>query len=305
MCVDMTFVQNLSKINKLVFLFGVSPFLLNRRTNKFECSIYTLTYTIIYFLSLSTALVYISIFHYVSEKMFKTTSSILTLLQQATVMVIFNCMMMDLILKKGKHANFLNSLVKLKSNVTKLNRNGDSKNELSSTYKHVVFVICFNAIIYILTSISISHRRQILEHLWIVLQFFQSISIALVAYYMRCFVIVLHSTCTPIFNKLDSIGNDLRSTIGASRQHISQLLTCFESFDEVMDLKAEFSEIFGIQLLLNSAFDFIMLTISVYGFLHAQVSNLIFLCYFSVFIVPIVVKCVLLVLALDTLANQV
>lgn len=302
----MTFVQNLSKINKFVFLFGISPYLLNRKTNKFECSVYTLIYTFLYFLSISISITYMAFSYYLSDgQMLQSTFMILTLLQQATVMTIFYSTMLDLMLKRQKHANFLNSLVELDSILAKFCTNTNNcDSDLISLYRQSIFVVCFDAVVCIINSIVYVDQMQVFEHLWNTLQFFQNISLTMVGCYIRCFAIVLHHRCSPICKSLDAIGNDLRYTDN-NQQRISDLMNCFEAFDEVMSLKKQLSSIFGIQLLLNSAFVFIILTISVYGLLYFQTKNLMILYYFVAYNLPHGIKCMLLVLALDTLANQV
>lgn len=110
----MSFCNNLSKINKLVFLFGIFPSTFNHKANKFECSIYGLTYTLIYFLSTSITIIYIAYDHHLKNgigKMLQTTFSILIILQFVTVMDIFYSAMINLIVNRPMHANFLNSLV--------------------------------------------------------------------------------------------------------------------------------------------------------------------------------------------------
>lgn len=243
--------------------------------------------------------------HYLMDgQMFQSTFMILTLLQQATIMIIFYSTMVDLMLKRKKHANFLNSLVELDSNLAKFCTNTNCDNDLISLYRQSIFFVCFDAVVYIINSIINIDQMQSFEHLWNAVQFFQNISPTLVGYYIRCFAIVLHHRSSQICKSLDAIGNDLRYTDN-KQQRISDLMNCFEAFDEVMSLKKQLSSIFGIQLLLNSAFVFIILTISVYALLYFQAKNLSILYYFVAYNLPHAIQCVLLVLALDTLANQV
>lgn len=304
----MTFAQNLSKINKLVFVFGISPYLLNEKTNRFECSVRTLIYSFVYSLSISVTLQYMALSYYVATgEMFQSTFMILTLLQQATIMIIFYSTMLDLLLKREKHAKFLNNLVELNSNLTKFSTNHDGNNcdkELLSLHNYHILVIGFYASICTVSSIINRNVMQPFEHLWNALQFCQTMSLTMVGYYIRCFAIILHQSCSPIFKSLDSIGNDLRYT-NNKNERITDLIECFEAFDEVMNLKKQLSSIFGIQLLLNSAFDFMILTISVYGLLYFNSKSIALLYYFIAYSLPHGIKCVLLVLALDTLANQV
>lgn len=301
----MNFAQNFSKINKLVFLFGVSPCLLNRQSNKFQCSIYTLIYTVTYLLTLSLVMAFIAFYHYVNGQTFKSTLNIVIFLQHATVMVIFNSMMFDLLIKRRKNVKFLNSLVQLDLNLAKLSRNTDHREEFSSMYKHIVIVVCFNAAFHILTMILDKNSKHLMDYIWDTLQYFQAMSITLVAYYIRSFAIILNQMCLPIFQKFVSIRTDSQNTNGKDELHLLELCTCFEAFDEIMSFKTQLSNVFGIQLLLSTAFDFTVLTILAYGILHFQAKRLLLLCYITILIVFLVFKCVLLVLALDTLANQV
>lgn len=215
-------------------------------------------------------------------------------------------MMLDLMLKRQKQAEFLNSLVQVNLSLAKFQKNNESKNELLAR-RPIVLVVCLSLTIFTLIPVLDRNRMEIHDHLWNVLQFFQTISITLTAYYIRCVAVGLQQMCLPIFRRISSIGIDLERTNDGSqcRQHISELLICFEAFDEIMNLKTRLSDVFGVQLLLNSAFDFTILTISAYAFLHFKVKSFFFLFYFIAYNVPLVIKCVLLVLALDALANQV
>ncbi|XP_037035878.1 uncharacterized protein LOC119074037 [Bradysia coprophila] len=215
--------------------------------------------------------------------------------------------MLDLMLKRQKHVDLLNSLVQLDSNLRKVYTNNKNYgNNLLTMHRQIVFVVCFYAAVLIVTSTINWYQMAYFEHLWNLLQFFLIISITLVAYYVRCIAVILNHICLPIFERLDSIANDLRSPRNDHQKHIvSEVMDCFESFDDVMSLKNQLSSIFGIQLLLNSAFDFIILTISVYGLLYFQTKSLLFLYYVTFNNIPHIFKSVSLVLALDKLANQI
>lgn len=92
-------------------------------------------------------------------------------------------------------------------------------------------------------------------------------SLTLIAYYIRCFALIFCHRCKPIFQYFDFVQRQLSNT-NCSQEMLFELEKCFESFDEIIKLKNRLSNIFGVQLLLNSAFDLIMLIISVYGMLY-------------------------------------
>lgn len=302
--ITMTFRLNLSKINNFVFFFGISPYSFNRDSDKFECSIKTLAYTFVYFLCISITILYIALNYFVNDgKMFQTTFMILTLLQQSTVMFIFYAAMLDLIVKRKKHVGFLNNLIDLDSNLTILNINTNS-DVLSTLHKQHFCIVFFYAAVYIINSTTNLDKMQSFEHVWNTMQFFQIMSLTMVGYYIRCFAIILHQRCKPIFERLNFIRRDMMLT-NYKQERLAELMQCFGSFDEIMDLKNQLSNIYGVQLLLNSAFDFIMLTISVYGILYYQTQSAAVLYYFLAYNLPHAIKCVQLVLALDTLADQV
>lgn len=302
----MTFLRNLSRLNKLVFLFGISPYLLNRKSKKFECSIYTLIYSVTYFLSLSIAIHYLAYSQHINGLIFKSTLPIVIFLQQVTVMVIFFSVMMDFLLKRRKHAEFLNDLVQLDKHLEKFDQIVDRKNELTSMCTYIVFAVCYYATVSIFTSV-IGGKKEPLEYVWDALQFFQSISVTLAAHYIRSFAVSLNNMCIPIFRKITSIGDYLQNINDGSKRYSCELLNCIGAFDKVMNLKTQLSNTFGFQLLLNSAFDFITLTISAFGVMYFQVriNSSLFTLYFIAYNVPLIVKSVLLVEALDTLGNQV
>lgn len=301
--IGMIFSSKLTKINRFLILFGISPSSYNEKLNKFECSVCTLSYTLAYFLVISIAIIYMSfVYHLKNGELFRTTFSILTFLQYATVMTIFYATIIDLMMKRKMFSNFLNNLVKLDTNLAKLNINTNSA-DLSSLHKQHIFIVFFYAFVYLTKSIIYANRFKIFEHVWNALNYFQTISLTMVGYYIRSFAIILTRRCKAVLEYLDVIRNDLFHS-NDNQESIVELLKCLESFDEIMILKNDLSTIFGLQLLLNSAFDFIMLTISVYGMTYfiKDIENLY---YFAAFNLPHAIKCILVVLALDTLADQV
>lgn len=307
-CVNMSFGHNLSKISKFVFYFGISPFSFNKNTNKYECSIHTLIYTLSYFLLISITIIYLFA-SYLSDGIrhflrFQTTFTSLTLLLQSTIMIMFFTTTINLMVKRQKHANFLNNLIELDSTLLKSNIKTNSDDLLTLHKQHIFIAVYYSTVIVIDLIININ-EMQIFRHLlWSSLQILQNVSLAMVGYYIRCFAIILHHRCNPIFEYLDFIGNELLYT-QYYHECLAKVMKGFELFDEVMDLKNQLSSIYGVQIFLNSAFDFIMLTISVYGILCYQTQNTFILYYFVMYNLPHAIHCILLVLALDTLADQV
>lgn len=303
----MTFTKSLSQISKLFYFFGISPYLLNQKSNKFECSAYTLTYTVVYFLSISFSLFYIAVEFYLwggLMEQFTATFTFLTLFQQSIVMIISYATMLDLVVKRRMHATFLNNLIDIDVNLVKLNINNNSGNDLTSLHRQHIFVLFIYATIHVSNSIIHRSFMRNFEHCWNALQFFHTISLTMVGYYIRCFAIILHRRCKSVFEYIDIIRRELLMT-NCNRERIAELMKGFESFDEIMNLKNQLSNMYGVQLLLNSAYDFIILTISVYGILYYQTQNSGILYYFATYNLPHAVNCVLLVLALDKLADQV
>lgn len=164
----MSFGLNLSKISKFVFLFGISPFSFNKKSNKFECSLHTFAYTLCYFLFVSIAIILLFI-HELSDQItyllrLETTFTILSLLQQSTIMIIFITTSIDLMVKREKHANFLNNLIELDSNLLKLNiksNNGD----LSTLQKQNFFIVFYFVTIVAIDFIRNTYQMEFFQHL--------------------------------------------------------------------------------------------------------------------------------------------
>lgn len=300
----MTFMVSLSKMNKLTFILGISPYLLYQKSNKFESSAYTLLYTLTYFLSVSLSLIFIAFSYYMNESSFQSTFVTITFLQQAAAMTLFYCVMINLLRNSKKHANFLNDLVHLDKGFTEFCTNNMSgKSEL--TYRSLVLLPCFNFVVLVTNLYLNRGHLQLFEYVWNTLIFLESTTISLIAYYVRCLAAVLISKSTLIFQRVDLILLELKDS-NVNQQHCrSKLTTCFEAFDDIVDLKTKFSDIFGIQLLLNAAYDFLIITVSAYGFAYFDLKSPMFLYYIVAYTLPLVVKCVLLVHTLDSLANQV
>lgn len=266
----------------------------------------TAIYTFVYFLAISIPLIYIAIVYYLKDgQMFQNTFTVIYLLQYATVMIIFYSAMIDLMINRQMFVNFINHLVEVDSNLVKLNAGPNYSNDLSSLHKQHILVVFLYAAVH--TTSSILDRDQMSLHLyvWNVLQFFQIMSLTLIGYYIRCFALILVHRCKLIFEYLDLIRDNLLHTNCRQEHLLEPIMKCFESFDDLMNLKKQLSKLFGVQLLLNSACDFIILTISVYGMIYFVKENTSMIFYFAAFNLPHGIKCVLLVVALDQLAEQV
>ncbi len=292
----MNFQNNLTNITNFVFVFGITPYKFNRKTNKFECSPFSLIYTVVYFVVISIGLVYVSIGYYLKNV---TTASILNILKFTTVMTIFNSILINLLLNRQKHAIFLNKLLKAGRNLTELNILLDHGCLL--LHRQHIFLVCLSATFYIIDAIFEWNEMDLSGFAWYFLHFFQTSALTLVTYYIRCIATALYQACIGVLKYMDNKIHDDRTKL-----KIDGLMQCFKAFDELTYLKKQLSSIFGIQLLLSSAFDFIIVTISVYELLYyAKPFQLKNLFYFAVYSLPHIIKCVLLVEALETLADQV
>lgn len=301
-CVAMTFEQNLSKIIKVLLLFGISPYFFNEKSKKFECSKCASLYTLFYFLMNFLAITYLTVVHFSYGG---DVFSILALLKNATVTITFCSVMLDLVLNCQKYANYLNSLIQLDTKLGKLINVNCHTTHLMPM--QIGVIVCFFLTGFLLDLIIYRDEMEKFQHAWNVTCFFQGISITLMACYVRCLAIILHRRSVGIIDRLDSIGHDLQFPVGINEQKVSERIrACVDAFDDLMTLKNQLSDIFGVQLFLMSTFDFIILTISVYCllyFFHYQNFQLLF--YWFAFNVPHAIKCVLVVSALDKLANQV
>lgn len=298
----MSFRDNFSKITNFVFVFGISPHKFNRKANKFECTAFSLAYSLIYFFIISFPLIYGSIGHHLKDG---TTASILSIIKFSTVMTIFYLTMINLLLNRHTHANYLNQLLKVASNLAELNIKLDYGFLLFVHWQHICFVI-LSAAFYAIDVVIL--RRELLTTYgtWYTFHFFQSTTLAMVTFYIRCLAIVLYRSGKSILEHLDNkVRNDLAWNKW-NEDKLVDLMNCFKAFDELAYLKKQLSELFGILLLLTSAVDFIIVTIAVYELLYyARPMQALNLYYFAAFSLPHVMKSVLLVETLDILAEQV
>lgn len=299
----MRFHNNLSKITNFVFVFGICPYKFNRTTNQFECSALSLNHTIAYFLATSTALIYVSVGYYLKDGI--KVTSILSFLKFTTVMTIFCSTFINLLLNRKIHANFLNKLLKLECNLTKLNVKLNHDYLLWLHRQHISILV-ISATFYVVDGIIERNEMTLSGGLWYVMHFFQTATLTLVTYYIRCIAIILHQACKSVLEHIDNkIRKDLMRT-KCNPAKIVELMNCFKAFDELTNLKQQLSKIFGVLLLLTSADDFTVVTIAVYDLLYyLNQFKVVNLFYFAAYSLPHIIKCVLLVESLDTLADQV
>ncbi len=298
----MNFNYNLAKVTNFIFVFGITPYKFNRNTNRFECSSFSWTYTVVYFVVISVGLTYVSFGHHLKNG---TTASILNILKFTSVLLIFNSILINLLLNRQKHSNFLNKLLKADCNLTELNIKLDHEYLLLLHRQHI-FVVFLSAIFYIIDAIFEWNRLNYSDCVWCFLHFFQTSALMLVTYYIRYIATVLYQACQGILKYMDNnIRNELERT-QCNQDKIDELMQCFKAFDELTHLKKQLSDTYGVLLLLTSAVDFVTVTISVYGLLYySRPLKIINLCYFAAYSLPQIIKCVLLVEALETLADQV
>lgn len=298
----MGFRRNLAKITTFLFLFGISPYKLNCKTNRFQCSAHTVIYTVVYFLTTSIGLIYFSYGLQINDV---STYCILTFLNYAVTIAIFYSTLINLMLNRKAHANFLNKLLDVDCKLIKLNVSLDHNN-LSFLHRQHIFVAFSLATFCIFDSVIQIDRMSLAEHAFYSLYYFLNITITLIGYYVRCIANILTEGYKRVFEFINvNLRNDLLR-IKCKQKTIDELVNCMKILDDLTNLKKEISQIFGVLLLLTSAFDFITVTIAAYKLIYYSkgVDTAVW-CYFVAYHVPNVIKCVLLAEALNTLAEQV
>lgn len=298
----MNFYNSLSKIAFFLFLFGLCPFILNRKTNKFECTACTLAYTVVYYTSVSVARLYCSYDYLASDD---ATNSILSFFKFIVVLALFISTLVNLMVNAQNHSNFFNKLLDIELVLAKFNVRLDHGHLRSQHMEHILIVV-FYALIYAIEFIVKTGEATLSAQIWYTLQFFENTTLTLVGYYIRCIAITLSTGCRGVVEYIDvHLRHDLLLPTCKS-ESIVELLNSLKAFDDLMQMKKQISETFGILLLFTTSFDFIVVTIAIFKVIDYS-TNIQFeiWIYFLTYHLPHIIQCVLLTEALNTLAEQV
>ncbi|XP_037050756.1 uncharacterized protein LOC119084796 [Bradysia coprophila] len=290
----------------ILLLFGICPMTLNKTKNEVVSKFINLLYISIYTVAITVALGFFGYYAYFThgiDRIIQDTASISGYSQTIFVVIIFYATIIVGLCHKKAQSKYFNRINTFDEKlISKLNINIENGSVLSyMVYQHI-FVIVVELGFYVV--------GQLLEGFTVYTFTFHVfmgilvLTITLAALHVRNCGIILANRFTILYDKLDRITD----SSSLSKLQCEEVLNVFDFVEDLFILKQKFGKSFGFQLLLNSAFDFIYLTIAIYYVLMSLVLkgfqwNEVY--KFMAFSLTHIVKNVMIVFVMENLAGQV
>lgn len=305
-------------ILKVQAVFGLTPFRFDKTSQRMELKSWNLVQSFASYLVISISVVALTIlYRYDDDEINLGNTANLSVFSGDTVLVItYNGVMLNWLLRRGDHIKFLNKLnelsvkLKVKLNVGVVDPPIFSKKGL---YFQMSIIACFA-----LQIANVIGRDVHTENfhwsicLWNVIFFAEILTQMLAILYIGCLTAALVHYFEAIFIKISKITNvqqnDPQIQLMLPDRTNKELLLCISLFDELIGLKNSFSKLFGHQLLFLFLWEFVNFTMFVYFmlvFLFETSSSLDFIYIFFVFVSPHIVLLLLLVHYMEQLADMV
>lgn len=297
----------LNRMFFILLLFGLCPLSVNKTKTEVVSTFVALGYISIYAVAFSVALGFFGYYAYFIhgiEKIIQDTASLSGYSQTMVVIIIFYATILVALCYKKAQSKYFNRVNAFDEKLTsKLKISIENGKILSYMIYEHVFVIIAVLVLYI-TGQWLEGFKDVYVFTFHVFNGLMVLTITLAALHVRNCGILLTRRFAILYHKLDHITN--YSSI--SRSQCDEILNVFGFVEDLFVLKHKFGKSFGFQLLLNSAFDFIYLTIAIYyvlmslvlhGFQWSEVYK------FMAFSLTHIVKNVMIVFVMEKLAGQV
>lgn len=288
---------------KLIYVYGICPFKLNKSKKTFSCSWYYTFYSSFIFI----ITLFISIFVYLKEIFnnglsheFKNMISSVGTVANCSIVTFYFCHMFDLIIQRFNHVNFLDTVLRIDDKIAEYSV---KKIKILSKYAWPhAFIPLFIIISNIPVLVYQAYQFSINSIIWSLVVAFQITTAFQISMYIRNYATILISN----FDRVKLMLNNL---IGENvNEHRNSILLCFELFEELERLKTSFSTTFGVQILIINVNDLVISTITLYSimyWLYVSKFNWFYLWLFATMCLPNIIKCVLFTSSLDKLGVQV
>lgn len=280
---------------------------LNKTKTEVASTYVELLYVYIYTVALTLALGFFGYYAYFIhgiENIIQDTASISGYSQTIFVVIIFYATIIVALCHKkaqSKYFNRVNAFDEKLTNKLKISiENGKIMSYM--VYQHI-FVIIAELVLYI-TGQLLEGFKDAYVFTFHIFYGFMVLTITLAALHVRNCGIILTKRFSVLYDQLDSITD----SSPLSTPQCEEILNVFDFVEDLFVLKHKFGKAFGFQLLLNSAFDFIYLTIAIYYVLQSLVLygfqwNEVY--KFMAFSLTHIVKNVMIVFVMENLAGQV
>lgn len=280
---------------------------LNRSKTEITSTFVELLYISIYTIAFTVALSFLGYYAYFIhglDKIIRDTETISSYSQTIFVIMIFYATIIVALCYKKSQSKYFNRVNAFDEKLTNKLKIGVENGKILSrmVYQHI-FVIIVALVLYIPGQL-LEGWKDIYVFTFEIFNGFMVLTITLAALHVRNCAIILIKRFSILYDQLDRI-TDSKSL---STPQCEEILNVFDFVEDLFVLKHKFGKAFGFQLLLNSAFDFIYLTIAIYYVLMSMVLhgfqwNGVY--RFMAFSLTHIVKNVMIVFVMENLAGQV
>lgn len=303
----MNFLAYLNRMLFILLLFGLCPMSVNKTKTEVTSTFVELIYIGIYTTAFTVALVFFGYYAYFThgiDRIIQDTASISGYSQTIFVIILFYATIIVAVCHKKTQSKYFNRVNAFDEKLSsKLKISIENGKILSYMVYQYIFVIIAELVLYIIGQL-LDGFKDVYVFTFHVFYGYCVLTITLAALHVRNCGILLTKRFSVLYAKLDGITN----SSSLSTQQCEEILNVFDFVEDLFVLKHKFGKAFGFQLLLNSAFDFIYLTIAIYYVLMSLVDNGFRwndVYTFMAFSMTHIVKNVMIVFVMENLAGQV
>lgn len=300
----MTFISDFKPTIRTLFMFGLCPFSINTNINKLQCTWLTLIcsfgFSTSFAIFVNYALYRVFFENRAASEIFEDTFKITRTVQRFLVALIYYVTIITSIKQRKNHVKFLNHLDDVNKRLENIIM---SKVLHISLWKSVIILLIY----LIFNAVGSFIWRDYFSDLLVIYCFLHALettTIMLSVVYIRYLglILLLH------FTNLCRLFKFYMSVDLSIKENCLKLINIVDLLEELNDLKRIFNKIFGFQMLINAMFDIILITVALYTtFLEYHRRNFYVRSVYHIFvyIMPHVIKNIMMVRILDLLAKQV
>lgn len=305
----MSYLHEYQTFLRILFAFGMCPFIVNKSRGRVQCDRITFGYNIAYLLlvmTLTTILLRFRAKLTFSVMKSSATIEVTTDFTQICICFLLFCAAIIILLSNHKsHEALLNGIVELDCKITREiglcqidKRSFFQRNFLENMSLLVIFTALGAICDTLLPDVVSTATNATLYKLWYIMM----ASMLLIILHIRSSAQILHARFALISKHFSYL-----SMVNANRKHY---FNTFDLLDDWMELRRIFSNVFGPILLLNNTFDMSVMVVSIYtSYLmwinRGLVSPLLIILLDLSYTWWSMTKFVLLVTALDPFCEQV
>lgn len=295
----------------LFCLFGICSYKYNYTTQTVDCTHFRLIYSVIFFLFTSVSLDYATASFYFDKisQFGLNTYEITKIIENMTRSIIYNFCLTNLLLRRRRFVSFLNNLNRFQRSIESelhcnISTEHDNYREMGIILLLIAYLVLISAITLLLSQTILTYRLVFMY----ILSCLKFLSILLLNVKICNLSTILLNRYELIFNIVnDSIKKHNRNDVQCKHIVVIRLVKCFQKLEELNEIKMNFSELFGTQILLIVSFNFVVATIAFYFslFPSIQTDDIVSIINFVIFNSPYIVALCWMVVLMDRLGQQV